>query len=462
MPPTLASILTLGFIAFLFWRDIRERPNVTGALWIPILWMFVIASRPASQWLSIFGLPGYGARSIEEGSSLDASVYFTLIAAGLYVLYRRHASLSAIFRENGWLMAFLLYCFVTILWSDYPFLSFKRWIKYLGHPIMVLVVFSEPDPQEALVRLFKRNAYVLIPVSILFIKYYPNLGREAGQWATQQSNCGIADGKNQLGSICLFVGFFFVWHLLQVWRTEKGKARRDELLLIGSFLLMIAWLLRKAHSATALVSLLVAIFVMVLLGMKGVNKKLVGAYTVAGIIMLVIAQLTLETFDTVVDLTGHESTMEGREVLWGQLLAVGTNPIFGVGYESFWLGDWVADLSEGRVWLPNEAHNGYLETYLNTGLVGLFILIGVIIAAFRKIRLELLRNFDWGRFRMGLLAAIIARNWTEAGFGRLSLSFFVFFIIAIDYLPLRFSIAPAVESSESPDEGELVYTPGTV
>ena len=75
------------------------------------------------------------------------------------------------------MVAFIVYCLLSILWSDFPFVSFKRWIKVLGHPIMVLVIFTEPDPKEALVRLMKRCAYIVLPVSILWMKYYPNLGR---------------------------------------------------------------------------------------------------------------------------------------------------------------------------------------------------------------------------------------------------------------------------------------------
>src|SRR6476620_302993 len=100
MPPQLALILTLGFIAYLFRRDFREKPNVTWAIWLPIIWMFIIASKTVSQWLAIFGLPGFGATSIEEGSSLDALVFSGLIALGLYVLSKRQVSLSKVVQDN--------------------------------------------------------------------------------------------------------------------------------------------------------------------------------------------------------------------------------------------------------------------------------------------------------------------------------------------------------------------------
>src|SRR5438105_1349544 len=118
-PPIVALFLTVALVVFLFRRDFRELPNVTGALWLPLVWMLIIGSRSVVQWLNLFGLP-VGASSMEEGNPLDALVYFALIVAGLYILNERQVSLSEVFRNNGWLMAFLLYCLIAIAWSDFP------------------------------------------------------------------------------------------------------------------------------------------------------------------------------------------------------------------------------------------------------------------------------------------------------------------------------------------------------
>jgi hypothetical protein len=107
LPPGVASCLTLVFIVFLSRRDVREKPDITGALWLPLIWMVIICSRQPSGWLDTFGLHS-GAVTLEEGSPLDACIYFALIAAGGYVLTKRHTELSKIIRNNQWLTIFFV------------------------------------------------------------------------------------------------------------------------------------------------------------------------------------------------------------------------------------------------------------------------------------------------------------------------------------------------------------------
>ena len=83
---------------------------------------------------------------------------------------------------------------------------------------------------------------------------------------------------------------------------------------------------------------------------------------------------------------------------------------------SFWLGDRFRKFAAEHWWAPNEAHNGYLETYLNLGLIGLFLLSALLIATFWKSRRELLRNFQFGRFRLGFLMAVIAYKLDRGSF----------------------------------------------
>jgi O-antigen ligase len=125
-----------------------------------------------------------------------------------------------------------------------------------------------------------------------------------------------------------------------------------------------------------------------------------------------------------------------RTLLWRDLLREPINPLLGAGFESFWLGERIREIWLKWTFGPNQAHNGYLETYLNIGLIGLFMLIGLLVATYAKARRDLIQDFEWGRFRLGFLAASILYNWTEAAFKTVGFLFFLFYIIAID-LPKR-------------------------
>ena len=458
MPSSIALILTLAFIAVLFIRDFRQKPNVTSALWLPFLWITVCGggSRYFSQWLDMFGFH-VGAITVEDGSPLDAAFNAALICGGIIVLHRRRVSVVRFIRNNRWLTIYLAYCLLAVTWSDFPFVSAKRWIKLLGDPVMALVLLTEPDPIEALTRMMKRCAYVLLPVSILFIKYFPNLGRMYDEWNGMAMNTGIATNKNELGFDCWIVGVVLVWHALHVLKWEARKARREELLLCAALLAMGLWLLKTAHSASSIVAFFVASGTLLFLGFRWVSKRRVGVYILSAAAAVAVAFFGLGLSHTVIHLLGRNDTLTGRTEIWHVLWNWPINPAVGTGFESFWLGDRRLDIQQViSVDLLNEAHNGYLETYLNLGVIGVGLTAAILLATYAKSRRDLFRNFELGRFRLAYLLAFIVYNWTEAAFRLNSFPFFMFFFAAIDY-PLR-RVQVAAEMEAAPEDLPLKGT----
>jgi exopolysaccharide production protein ExoQ len=436
MPPVLALLLTLAFICFLFWRESREKTELSGALWIPSLWCFLAASRFASQWLGMIGLH-LGSSSMEDGSPLDAIVFFGLIAAGLHVLSQRRIQFSEFARQNVWLTVFLVYCFLSIVWSDFPLIAFKRWIKILGHPIMALVILTEPNPQEAVRRVLKRTSYLFIPLSILLGKYFSQYGRAYNDWTGEQYFVGASIDKNGLGHACMIVGVFFFWNALQAFKMKNRKARRAELLLSVGFIGMAGWLLKMSSSATSLVTMSLGMLMVGVLGLRFVNKRLIGTYLLVSILGFAAADSMFGIYANVVHGLGRNLTLTDRTDIWEIVLKLQPNPILGVGFESFWLGDRLQAVWSSKEGQITEAHNGYLETYLNLGAVGVVLLAGVLISTYRKIRLDLLRRVEFGRLRFGLFVAILVYNFTEAAFVSVHLIYTVFFLIAVEYAPPR-------------------------
>ena len=136
MPPVLALALTACLLVFSFAVERKRNLEVTGAIWIPFLWLVFIATRFPSEWLTLSS----GGRAGSEGSPVDQAVFLGLYAAAVVVLIRRRVSVMEFIASNKWLAVFLIYCLLSILWSDYPWTALKRWIKVTEHVAMVLVV----------------------------------------------------------------------------------------------------------------------------------------------------------------------------------------------------------------------------------------------------------------------------------------------------------------------------------
>src|SRR2546428_219214 len=180
MPPEIALSLYLAFIAACLLADSRRSHRFSLALWVPTIWMMYCGSRPLAYWFNP-GLPTAPHADYTEGSEVDRMFLSVLIIVGLSILWRRGLSWSRILNNNRWAAAFFTYMAVSIIWSDYPGVSSKRWVRTAGDLIMALLVLTEPDSLDAIKTTLRRSAFALLPLSIVLIKYFPAIGREYSQ-----------------------------------------------------------------------------------------------------------------------------------------------------------------------------------------------------------------------------------------------------------------------------------------
>src|SRR5205823_1135255 len=174
MPPAIASIIfTIGILG-LFYLDRDKTGRMSKALWIPAAWLFLISSRPTSLWLGMSpNFKGVDAtEAYVEGSPIDRNVFIFLLLAALAVLVARSGRAGPLLRKNVLILLYLSFCAVSIVWSDFPFVAFKRFTKSIGDLAMVLIILTESDPLATLKRLVSRLGFLLFPLSILFFKYY--------------------------------------------------------------------------------------------------------------------------------------------------------------------------------------------------------------------------------------------------------------------------------------------------
>src|SRR5215471_5177908 len=249
-----ATFLCAIGIPGLFYLDRDNDSQVSKAVWIPVAWLFIISSRGVSAWLGLE--PSFKgvtvAKSYEDGSPVDMWAFTFLLVAALVVLVGRSARVGRLLRKNGLILLYFSFCAVSLVWSDFPFVAFKRWVKALGDLGIVLVILTESDPWAALKRVVTRVGFLIFPLSVLFIAYYPGIGQILTQsWTLEPT--GVTTQKNELGLDCMMYGVFFLWRMLSVYRGRQDRSRR--LLAHGMIVIMVIWLLSQCQSMTSITGL---------------------------------------------------------------------------------------------------------------------------------------------------------------------------------------------------------------
>ncbi|MCU1308151.1 MAG: hypothetical protein JWN45_2846 [Acidobacteriaceae bacterium] len=414
MSPVVATVVFASGILGLFVLDRERRLWTSWALCLPVVWLLIAGSRHVSTWLDM--APTVSSDQYLEGSPLDRAIYALLLAGGVIVLLGRRRAVICLLQRNWPILVFVLYCAISITWSDYPAVALKRWIKSLGDYVIVLIVLTEHERARALKQVLARVGFVLLPLSILLIKYYPELGRDyAAHWEGTQFFVGVADTKNMLGMTCMVFGLAAFWRVLQAW-CGPHRDRRKTLIVHGTAVAMAIWLLIISDSQTSL-SCFVATSGLIAAHtfFKVARKRVVVHALVAAVVLSSFSVLFLGIGGGVLTTMGRNPTLTGRTDIWDVLLKVPINPVLGTGFESFWLGErlerlWTFPIVKGI----NEAHNGYLEVYLNLGAVGLALVAGLMVSGYRNVLRLLDRDPDAGRLRLGYFVIAVTYNFTEA------------------------------------------------
>ncbi len=421
MNPEIATLACGAVILGLFYLDREGRSGRSVGLWIATVWLCLACSRMVSQWLAAASVAGGIVASPDqllEGSPLDRYILLSLLGFGLIVLLSRHRQVREVLGRNAPILVFFAYCGISALWSEYIDVSLKRWTKALGDLVMILIVLSERDRMAAIERLLARLAFVLIPVSILLIKYFPDLGRDYSPYTGDVAYTGVTANKNQLGYICLLLGLASGWRVIDALRQRRGIGSRARILLAHSIILaMVFWLFSKASSMTSFASFLMASTI-VLAGSLGLLQR--GRWRVHALIgslfVLAASVVFLEVGSGMVVSMGRDPTLTGRSDIWRLVLGMAPNPMFGAGFESFWLGKRLQEIWRVYWWHPVQSHNGYIDIYLNLGGVGISILVIVLIAAYRNVVADFRREPRLNCLRLSYLVAAVAYNFTESAF----------------------------------------------
>ena len=129
---------------------------------------------------------GSATQALEDGNPIDRTIFSLLMLVVIVILARRSFQWRNFVSQNSALVWFLAFALLSVAWSDFPLATFKKWFRDVGVYMAVLVVLSDPRPVEAVRTVLRRVCYLLVPLSILLIKYYPELGKSFSPWGGQE------------------------------------------------------------------------------------------------------------------------------------------------------------------------------------------------------------------------------------------------------------------------------------
>jgi O-antigen ligase len=349
-----------------------------------------------------------------DGSPIDRATFLFLILWGLVVLFRRAIYWRTLLIKNWPIVLYLAFCLLSILWTDQPFILLRRWLSYL-----------------------------FLPLSVLFIRYVPELGRGYRNDGSPMYT-GVGNQKNDLGADCLITGIFLFWHWSRSGTKDSPYARHvTDLVLIG----LIAWLLRLSDSQTSLACLTVVLALLMASRIRAIERRPWQIVSIAAVTTILFFALdsAFGLKDTAFEMLGRDKSLTNRTAVWEVVRSYQTNALVGAGFMSFWSGERM-----GRIWDEIgagliQAHNGYLEQYLNLGYIGVSLIVLMMVVSIIRVRRMFRVNADLALFRLCLLVTAALYNYTEASFYGINNIWLLTLVACIEIEPAREAATSAVD-----------------
>ncbi len=300
-----------------------------------------------------------------------SSLYFFSFISILPVLQK----VFSIIKKEKFLFIFLLWTLLSVIWSDYSDISFKRWIQIFGGYIVCLSAVIYFDSQSIL-KYFRSLTYFYIILSFLAVVIIPGASM---QYEGSRVWRGLAAHKNLFGElvlICTIIVLFSIRYL-----KTKNKTI-DYLMLFISLLLLIG-----SRSTTSLIVLIILGLIAFSsktqdkLGFGSLSKWIYYALLSAVLVFYSSALILVPSFlESIFGALGKDMTFTGRTDLWAYIIGIAfsaSNPLIGVGYGGFWVygSPNLIKLYSLTVERPIQAHNGYIDLTIETGFIGLSIVI---------------------------------------------------------------------------------------
>ncbi|MFN7107690.1 MAG: O-antigen ligase family protein [Brevundimonas sp.] len=380
-------------------RDRRRQADRTLALWagavlVLMLLYICIGPNPYQHDITLDPLTG-GA----EASPVNRLVWLALLALSAPILWFRRTDLPAMAIRLLPVLLLFIWFALTTRWALDPAASTRRLVLYTVNLVICVAIAVGLRDSRRLHLAIATGCAVLVVVDLMSWAVAPGVSM------TPLGLAAIHSHKNTLGAVMLLAGFVcgtYAWSR-ETWRGQVFWWGVTVL----SLVLLVASLSKTSMGLFAALACATPIIVAVLAQQRLVRLSLlaIGALILASVVFAWLTFCFTTGADPWAPFAGITFTQrtEVWAFVWDEFVK---RPIQGWGFGSFWdINPAVQPSLQTDAWFAqpdaytNEAHNGFLDLAVTTGVVGL---IGAILLFLRWIAggLTLIRQSVGGRRQM--------------------------------------------------------------
>ena len=339
--------------------------------------------------------------------SYNTSVYHVcfLIIYGttLFFLAIRWKHVLYVVKKNKSFLLILLLAIFSVLWSEKRDATAIASIRLVGTSMFGLhlaVRYSLKNQVNLLAQMFGWASILSILFAILLPKY-GIMGE--GMWR------GIYTHKNGLGYIMVQAVSAFL-----ITRKLKDKAKISNLYIVISISLIVL-----SDSATSLVGIVyLLVLLLVIQPFRLSYRSMIFSLASTSTILFLLFISLIANAKAIAEFLGRDLTFTGRTDIWIAVWDMIMNrPWLGYGFSGFWHGlDGPSHYVWTRTgWPMTHSHNGFMELWINLGLIGLLIFIFVYLRNIRdSLKLIRLSSSFTSFFPILSLGLIFMQNLTES------------------------------------------------
>jgi exopolysaccharide production protein ExoQ len=397
-------------------------------------------------------LQGEDATSLgtRTGSLLTNGIWACMyILAAIFVV--QHCKGSQLSLRRGWLfLAPIGIAMASLAWSDDRASTFLRCVALVGTTLQSYYLAVRFGSRRLLQILGWVGAISMV-LCYIFAIFVPQIGIGTdlfeGDWL------GIFPHKNSLGSNAAL--WFLVFLVLGASDEEEPWAAR----FAAAASLILVFL---SHSATSLITCLFVLAIYLGRRLFWFPRWFYVTGSL-GIGVLLNWGLTSESFGSVVATLGRDPSLTGRTEIWGLVwMMILDKPFLGYGYGAFWRG---LDGPSEFVWrtfgMPLfYSHNGFLDLWLDVGLVGLCLFLAGFAVCFKR-AVEAFKRSKRSESMWPLLFLIFlfVSNLTEGSILRVNLlPWLVYMAIALEFA--RVAPGPQRMRSARVEDNDTAHSSG--